>query len=129
MATATAIQSLKQAAVDFLQLAASGRVDEAFSRYAAPQFRHHNPHFPADAQSLARAMAQNAAENPQKVLEVRHVLEEGHFVVVHGRVRQRPDASDIALVHIFRFVDRRIVELWDLGQPVPADSPNRLGMF
>jgi len=23
----------------------------------------------------------------------------------------------------------KILELWDLGQPVPADSPNRDGMF
>ena len=25
--------------------------------------------------------------------------------------------------------DGRIVELWDLGQEIPGDSPNALGMF
>jgi len=34
-----------------------------------------------------------------------------------------------AVVHIFRFEDDRIVELWDLGQAIPQDSPNRHGMF
>ena len=29
----------------------------------------------------------------------------------------------------FRFQGDRIVELWDLGQPVPEKSPNENGMF
>jgi predicted SnoaL-like aldol condensation-catalyzing enzyme len=32
-------------------------------------------------------------------------------------------------VHIFRFEQGRIVELWDLGQEVPESSPNQYGMF
>ncbi len=34
-----------------------------------------------------------------------------------------------ALVHIFRFKEDRVAELWDIAQPVPADSPNEHGMF
>jgi hypothetical protein len=30
---------------------------------------------------------------------------------------------------IFRFEKGRIVELWDLGQPVPEISPNQYGIF
>jgi hypothetical protein len=32
-------------------------------------------------------------------------------------------------VHILRFERGRIVEMWDLGQEIPEDSPNALGMF
>ena len=126
---ATLTTTHKQDAVEFLQLASRGRVQEAFDRYVTSDFRHHNPYFRGDARSLATAMAQNAAENPEKQLEVRHVLEDGEFVAVHGRVRLRPDGQDIALVHIFRFTDDRIAELWDIGQPQPAESPNQYGMF
>ena len=32
-------------------------------------------------------------------------------------------------VHIFRFEQGRIAELWDLAQPISTDSPNENGMF
>jgi predicted SnoaL-like aldol condensation-catalyzing enzyme len=44
-------------------------------------------------------------------------------------VRLKPGDLGVALVHIFRFADGRIVELWDVGQPVPEESPNQYGMF
>ena len=119
----------KEAATSFLCMAASGDVRRAFNSYAAPDFRHHNPYFPGDAQSLAKAMEENAAQNPDKEIHIERVVEEGDLVVVHGRVRMNPKALDIALVHIFRFQDDRVVELWDIGQPAPENSPNDNGMF
>ena len=120
--------SHKDAATNFLRLAASGDVKRAFD-YTSPTFRHHNPYFRGDAQSLASAMAENAAQNPQKELRVERVIEEGDLVAVHGRVRHNPDAPEIALVHIFRFEGDRIAELWDIGQAPPETSPNENGMF
>jgi hypothetical protein len=32
-------------------------------------------------------------------------------------------------VHIFRFQNDLIAELWDIGQAVPENSPNQFGMF
>ena len=49
-------------------------------------------------------------------------------VAVHSHVRQKPDDLGAAVVHIFRFENGRIVELWDLGQEAPAQSPNQYGM-
>jgi len=119
----------KEAATSFLQLASSGDVRRAFEAYVAPNFRHHNAYFPGDARSLADAMEQNARENPNKVLRVERAIEEGDLVAVHSRVRLKADAPEMALVHIFRFEDGRVAELWDIGQPVPPDSPNQHGMF
>ena len=50
-------------------------------------------------------------------------------MAVHSHVRLNPSELGVALVHIFRFEGDRIAELWDLGQPVPKDSPNEYGMF
>jgi hypothetical protein len=32
-------------------------------------------------------------------------------------------------VHILRFENSRIAEMWDIAQEIPPDSPNALGMF
>jgi len=121
--------SHKDAAVSFLRLSSSGNVRDAYERYVAPGFRHHNPHFPGDARSLAAGMADNAAKFPKKTLQIQRVIEEGDLVAVHSRVQLSPEMPEMALVHIFRFDGDRVVELWDVGQPAPADSPNEFGMF
>lgn len=121
--------ALKDQAVSFLQLVALGKVDEAYRKYISPGFCHHNPFFRGDADSLMLAMKENAANNPDKTLEVKHVIEEGEIVAVHSHVKQNPEDLGAAVVHIFRFHDDRIVELWDLGQPVSENCPNENGMF
>ena len=119
----------KEAAVAFLELASSGKVREAYSQFVGSGFRHHNPFFEGSAQSLMAGMEENARQNPGKVLEVKRVIADGELVVVQSHVRQQPGASGAAVVHIFRFEHGRIVELWDVGQPVPEQSPNQYGMF
>ncbi|MGD6846600.1 nuclear transport factor 2 family protein [Rossellomorea aquimaris] len=121
--------TIKERAVSFLELVASGNVREAYESHASPDFRHHNPYFPGDADSLMSAMEENAAGNPDKILEVKRAIQEGDTVAVHSHVRQNPEDLGGAVVHIFRFQDDRIVELWDVGQAIPEDSPNENGVF
>ncbi|MFS0555108.1 nuclear transport factor 2 family protein [Brevibacillus sp. 179-C9.3 HS] len=121
--------SHKENAVSFLQLVASGNVREAYQRYIGPNFRHHNPFFQGDAQSLMLAMEENAAKNPHKILEVKRAIEEGDIVAVHSHVKQNQEDLGGAVVHIFRFHNDLVVELWDVGQAIPDSSPNENGMF
>ena len=123
------MESNKEIAVAFLKMASSGNVREAYSKYVGAGFRHHNPFFEGSAESLMAGMEENARQNPNKVMEVKRVIAEGEFVVTHSHVRQNPDALGVAVVHIFRFEQGKIMELWDLGQPVPEKSMNENGMF
>lgn len=45
-----------ESAVEFLTLCASGKVREAYDRFVADGFRHHNPWFRSDRDSLLEAM-------------------------------------------------------------------------
>ena len=121
--------SNKNVAVSFLKMAASGKVQEAYSKFVGERFRHHNPFFEGSAESLRAGMEENALQNPHKVLEVKREIAEGELVVTHSHVQQKPGDLGAAVVHIFRFENGRIVELWDLGQPVSEKSPNQYGMF
>jgi predicted SnoaL-like aldol condensation-catalyzing enzyme len=119
----------KQTALAFLRLAASGKVTEAFGLYLGRNFYHHNPYFAGDANSLKAGMMEAHQKFPNTTIEVQRVFEEDDLVAVHSRVSHGPDQPDIAVVHIFRFEDRRIAELWDVGVQAPQDSPNKNGMF
>jgi predicted SnoaL-like aldol condensation-catalyzing enzyme len=119
----------KEAAVSFLQMASSGKVREAYAMYVGSGFKHHNPYFEGSAETLMAAMEENARDNPNKTLDVKRAMAEGDWVAVHSHVRQEPEDPGVAVVHVFRFEEGRIVELWDIGQAVPEDSPNQYGMF
>ncbi len=121
--------SRQEAAVSFLRLASSGKVKEAYRAYVGSNFRHHNPYFPGNAEALMAAMEENSAQNPGKTIAVQRTLEDGDLVAVHALVRLKPGDLGVATVHIFRFEDDRIIELWDVGQAVPEKSLNENGMF
>jgi len=120
----------REAAESFLKLAGTGRVDEAYERFIAPEFTHHNQYFPGDRESLKTAMARAHEHSPNERVDVKRVLEDGDFVVTLSHVvGSGADASSVAVVHIFRFEGDHVVELWDLGQALNPDSPNENGPF
>jgi predicted SnoaL-like aldol condensation-catalyzing enzyme len=122
-------QTFKQIALNFLQLAAKGDSREAFAKYVAPNFKHHNVYFKGDAETIMTAMEENAKQVPDKIFEVKRILEDGDLVAVHSHVRPTLDSLGYAVMHIFRFENSKIAEMWDFGQEVPADMVNENGMF
>ncbi len=120
--------SKKETAISFLQQASSGNLDEAYNK-VAPNFRHHNPHFKGDAESLKAGMAGAHKQFPNAKLDVQRAIAEGDLVAVHSRMQHSPETATIAVVHIFRFEGDQIAELWDVGMEVPKDSPNENDAF
>lgn len=122
-------QTIKDKAMSFLELVASGKIREAYEKYASPDFRHHNLYFKGDAESLISAMEESASKNPDKVFVIKHAVAENDMVAVHSHVRQHPNDPGAAVVHLFRFSNELIIELWDVGQQIPENSPNENGPF
>jgi predicted SnoaL-like aldol condensation-catalyzing enzyme len=122
--------SRKESAAMFLKLTGTGKTEEAYARFIAPEFIHHNQYFRGDRGSLKSAMDQAHEKSPNKLVDVKQVFEDGDFVITHSLVvRGNPSEQDVAVVHIFRFKGDKVVELWDLGQLLIKDSPNENGAF
>lgn len=119
----------KHIAIKFLNAAASGNVDDAYDKYVSADFIHHNQYFAGDRASLLAAMKEASISHPNKSLTVKRIIEEENIVITHSHVISKSDDPDVAVLHIFRFVNDKIVELWDLGQLIDRKSPNKNGMF
>lgn len=117
----------KVLAMEFLKLAGTGKVREAYDRFIAPDFIHHNQYFKGDRESLLRAMEEAHKASPNKDIFTRFCYEDGDTVITHSLVAK--ETMEIAVVHIFRFREDKVVELWDLGQVIDKNSPNENGLF
>lgn len=123
------VMTRKDIAQNFLKLAAKGDSHSAFQLYASENFKHHNAHFKGDAETLILAIEESAKKNPNKTFEIHHALQDQNLVAVHSHVKQNEDDPGAAVVHIFKFEKDKIIEMWDVGQPIPNETINEFGMF
>jgi predicted SnoaL-like aldol condensation-catalyzing enzyme len=117
----------KQIASEFLKLAASGKVQEAYDNFISPQFIHHNQYFKGDRSSLMKAMQEASLSSPNKSFTIKHIYEDHPHIIAHSLVIK--DGMQISVVHIFKFDGDLIVELWDIGQQILPNCPNENGLF
>lgn len=122
----------KEIAVQFLELVIASKIDEAYAEYVDMSGKHHNAYYPAGYETLREAMKENDAQFPNKELSVKHIIGDGDMVTTHSHLRMKSDNlkdPGMIVVHIFRFKDSKIIEMWDCGQAIPVDCPNTDGVF
>lgn len=119
----------KEIVRQLLLLSAKGKSREIFQKHANENFKHHNVYFKGDAESLIKAMEENAVNYPEISVDIKLIIEEENYVAVHSHIKQNAEDSGAAVIHIFRFENEKIAELWDFGQAVPNEIINENGMF
>jgi predicted SnoaL-like aldol condensation-catalyzing enzyme len=122
--------SHKESAKLFLQMVATGKVKEAYDKFISPNFIHHNLYFKGDRESLMAAMEEASKQTPNKRIDIKKIYEDGDTVITHSEVvRENPNLPSISVVHIFRFENKQVAELWDVGAEIPKDLINEKGAF
>jgi len=107
-----------------------GRKDfEAGRKYMGANYRQHSP-YATDGHAGLAAFVKFFKENfPNHRYEVKKVLAEGDMVVLHlhGMGGMNPYGEQV--VDFFRIKDGKVVEHWDVIQPIPEKSENPNGVF
>ena len=89
----------------------------------------HNPGIATGLDAMVAKVGKMLEDNPQMSLEIKRTGADKDLVWVHSHAKCTPDSAGLALVDIFRLKDTKIVEHWDVIQPVPATSLNDNSMF
>ncbi len=104
----------------------------AVEKYVGASYTQHNPEVADGKEAFIAYFEKQAKDFPGKKFEFKRTIAEGNFVVVHTRSVfpgswVRPDWAGI---DIFRLDEQgKIVEHWDVLQPIPSRSANANSMF
>ena len=101
----------------------------AADRYLGETYTQHNPTVPDGPDVFKQFIPQWLASVPELSFDIRRVIAEGDLVALHYHLKTSPDDLGTAVVDIFRVEDGRVVEHWDVLQPVPAEAANSNTMF
>jgi len=62
-------------------------------------------------------------------LDIKRAVAEGDMIVTHSLLKTSPEDQGTAAADFFRLEDGKVVEHWDVLQPVPESAANEHTMF
>jgi predicted SnoaL-like aldol condensation-catalyzing enzyme len=126
----TDLEQNKQTVVAFFSESFNDkRPEEAVAKYIGSQYLQHNPMAPDGPEAFIQFVKAYSGQFPELSVEIRRVIAEGDFVVTHGLLKTSPSDRGTAAADFFRLEDGKIVEHWDVLQPMPETSANDHPMF
>ena len=124
------IERNKQTVVEFYELAFNAKQPEkAVDKYLGRQYIQHNPQAPDGAEAFIAFVRSFAGQFPELSINIKRVVGEGDIVVTHGLIKTSAEDTGTVAADFFRLENGKIVEHWDVLQPVPETAANKNTMF
>ncbi len=119
----------KKIVVDFYEKAINQKDFEAASKHLGSRYTQHNPNAADGPEGLKAFLGFLKEKFPNAKSEIKRVFAEGDYVILHVHAVREPGARGSAIVDIFKLENGKVVEHWDVVQPIPETAANSNGMF
>lgn len=117
----------KKLVTTFFSALGQDRDVTAFDRYVTGPYYQHNTLLP-NGTDAAKGLFDQFVQSPFFDVSVKRVVADGDLVAIHSHYHLSND-NGLAVVDIFRVLDGKIVEHWDVIQAVPEAAANDNTMF
>jgi predicted SnoaL-like aldol condensation-catalyzing enzyme len=119
----------KRIATEFYDRALNRKDFAGAQRLMGDVYVQHNPAAVDGPEGLAQHVAMVRETYPENRGELQRAFVDGDRVFLHLHTKRAPDQAGMAVVDMFRVTDGKVVEHWDVIQPVPETAANGNGMF
>jgi len=128
-ADAKQMEENKKIVAAFYDAAVNQKDFEKASQYLGPRYTQHNP-LAADGREGFKGFITFLKEKfPNNRSEIKRIFADGDYVIVHVHAVREPGTRGNAIVDIFKLENGKVVEHWDVIQPIPEKAANDNGMF
>jgi len=102
---------------------------KAVAEFYEPRYVQHNPNATDGPEGLKAYISFLRDKFPDAHSDVVRVFADGDYVIHHVHSVPTPGSRGNAIVNIYKLENGKIVEHWDVIQPVPEKSANNNTMF
>jgi predicted SnoaL-like aldol condensation-catalyzing enzyme len=99
------------------------------SQYLGPRYTQHNPGAADGPEGLKGFIAFLKDKFPNNRSEIKRIFADGDYVIVHVHAVREPGTRGNAIIDIFKLENGKVVEHWDVVQPIPEKAAKNNGMF
>ncbi|MGY0616334.1 nuclear transport factor 2 family protein [Vibrio sp. FJH11] len=119
----------RQTVLNFYDAGLNKKDADTALKYVGDRYIQHNPNA-ADGPEGFRGFVTFLREKyPDSHSEIKASFVDGDYVILHVHAVRNPGEKGVAIVDIFRLENGKIVEHWDVSQPVPEKAANNNTMF
>ncbi len=101
----------------------------AFAQYGGDTYIQHTPVIEDGPEGVIRFIFWLRSTYPESHMEIKRAFSDGDMVILHCHWVRSPGDRGDAVVDFFRVKDGKVVEHWDVIQPIPATAVNTNTMF
>ena len=125
----SSLEANKKAVQEFYDLIINKKDFESARKYMGDRYKQHNPLVADGPEGLKAFIEFLKANFPEARSEIKRVLADGDYVILHVHSIRPPNMRGRAIIEIFRLENGKIDEHWDVIQEIPEESANPNGMF
>jgi predicted SnoaL-like aldol condensation-catalyzing enzyme len=113
----------------YMKLLREFDAESGIAQYGGETYTQHNPLIEDGWSGVAKFSGWVRANYPQSQMEIKRVFSDGDFVILHCHWMGVPGEAGDAVMDLFRLENGKVVEHWDVIQPIPETAANKNTMF
>ena len=130
MAAPSVLDDNKRLVTEFYELAINQRKPaEAVRKYIDLPYRQHNPEVVDGPDGFIQFISEMQKKHPKLKVAISKALADDDLVALHVHLTREPNDPGLAIAELFRLKDGKIIEHWDVVQPVPEKTASSNTMF
>jgi predicted SnoaL-like aldol condensation-catalyzing enzyme len=115
--------------LDFYEKGLNQKDADAAIAHMGNRYVQHNPNAADGPEGFRKFIAFLREKFPNSRSEIKRSFVDGDYVILHVHAVREPGTWGSAIVDIFKLENGKIVEHWDVVQPIPENPANNNTMF
>lgn len=119
----------RKAVLAFYEKGLNQKDADAALAYVGDRYVQHNPNAADGPEGFRKFIGFLREKFPNSHSEIKRSFVDGDYVILHVHAVREPGTRGNAIVDIFKLENGKIVEHWDVVQPIPETPANNNTMF